>query len=113
MWLLRVSSEDRMHGAVLQAQGCASDTSFLAQYPLTCHDPEYFEHERSVKEQADKLARVAADLDNLYYRKVRAQRRVNRAHRAISHASRPRSGAESADTPLPRILPGDLLTHPR
>lgn len=76
--------EDRMHDAELELQSYASNASTLAQYPLTYDDPEYFEHGHSIKEQADKLARVAVNLEDFYYREVRAQKRAHRAHRAIA-----------------------------
>ncbi|WP_047865474.1 hypothetical protein [Rubrobacter aplysinae] len=77
--------EDRMHDAELTVQGCASNASWLAQYPLTYDDPEYFEHGRSVMDHADKLSRVAVELEHLYYREVAARKRASRAHRSISH----------------------------
>jgi hypothetical protein len=60
--------EERMHDAELEVQSFASNASFLAQYPLTCDDPEYFERGHSTKNQADKVARVAVDLEDLYYK---------------------------------------------
>lgn len=76
--------EDRMYDAELELQSYASNASKLAQYPLTYDEPEYFEHGHSIKEQADKLARVAVDLEDFYYKEIRAQKRAHRAHRAIA-----------------------------
>lgn len=70
--------EDRMHDAELELQNCASNASTLAQYPLTYDEPGYFEQKHSVKEQADKLARVAVELDHFYYREIRAHRAIAR-----------------------------------
>lgn len=77
--------EDRMHDASLEVQSCASNASWLAQYPLTCDDAEYFDKEHSIIEQADKLARVAVELEHLYYKEIRSRKRASRAHRAIAH----------------------------
>lgn len=75
--------EDRRDKAVVETQSCASNASTLAHYPLTYDDPEYFEGEHSVKDQADKLARVAVDLEDLYYREVRAWGHAQRAYQAV------------------------------
>lgn len=77
--------EDRMHDAALTVQGCSSNASALAEYPLTWDDPEYFERDHSIMEQSQKLARVALELDHLYHTEVAARKRANRAYRAISH----------------------------
>jgi hypothetical protein len=77
--------EDRMHDAALAVQGCSSNASALAEYPLTWDDPEYFDREHSIMEQSQKLSRVVLELEHLYHREVTARRRANRAHRAILH----------------------------
>lgn len=76
--------EDRMHDALLALECCYSSASDLIRYPCTWINPEYFEHTRSIGEDAGKLLAVAGELRSLESRANREEHKEYRARKAIS-----------------------------